>query len=459
MAAADGFDGTPEQYDAASADAPVPLPAPAPFPVEEADGPPAAALGDEGLRLSPELTEVLRAHLPEVSRRAVDAIIVGVPGYANDLSGKMGANIDNAVRLALGAFLDLASQPLSGDPATPLSPVVDAAYGLGRGEARSGRSMEALLAAYRVGARVSWRELSSAAVAGGIPAPMLARFAELVFAYIDELSAASMAGHAAQLAQLGRARQRSRELLASALLTGATQQQLLSAAESAAWDPPRTLTAVLLPRAQASGALTALDARTLSAADDIAELAADGLAVLLVPDAEGAGRRALLRALGNCDAVAGPAREWTRAAASYERARRVRQLTPPPETSDRKAPAPDRSTPVDSEDHLAELVLNADPEALHDLRSRTLAPLAALRPAAADRLHETLRAWLLHQGRREEIAAALCVHPQTVRYRMGQLRELYGDALGDPNRLLELTLTVGGRHHGPLPWHTTPPGD
>ena len=33
---------------------------------------------------------------------------------------------------------------------------------------------------------------------------------------------------------------------------------------------------------------------------------------------------------------------------------------------------------------------------------------------------ETLRAWLLHQGRREAVAGALFVHPQTVRYRLNR---------------------------------------
>lgn len=405
------------------------------------------------LQLGTELIAELRTHLGEVARNAVDAIIVGVPSYANALSGRMGDNINDAVRLALSGFLDLAAQPVEGDPAHPLSPVVASAYKLGRGEARSGRSMEALLAAYRVGARVSWRGMSAVAVAKGIPTPVLAEFAELVFAYIDELSAASMAGHAAELAEVGRARQRARELLASALLAGAPEERLWIAAEAAAWDPPRTLTAVLLPRAQAPGVLTALDPRTLATADDLPQVPADDLTVLLVPDVEGAGRRALLRALGSCDAVAGPARQWTLASSSYRRARRIRQLGPrvglaPPGTA-----GPGLGC-VDSEDHLSELVLNADPEALHDLRARNLEPLTTLRPAAADKLYETLRAWLLHQGRREDIAAALCVHPQTVRYRMGQLRELYGDALSDPERLLELTLTVGSRDPGALPWHT-----
>ena len=67
-----------------------------------------------------------------------------------------------------------------------------------------------------------------------------------------------------------------------------------------------------------------------------------------------------------------------------------------------------------------------------DLRERVLRPLADLRPSASEKLTETLRAWLLHQGRRDEIATALFVHPQTVRYRLGQLRDLYGERMDDP---------------------------
>ena len=77
-----------------------------------------------------------------------------------------------------------------------------------------------------------------------------------------------------------------------------------------------------------------------------------------------------------------------------------------------------------------------------DLRAAVLAPLADLRPSTAQRLSETLRSWLLHQGRRDAVAAELHVHPQTVRYRMGQLRELYGERLDDPRTVLELLLAL-----------------
>ena len=97
---------------------------------------------------------------------------------------------------------------------------------------------------------------------------------------------------------------------------------------------------------------------------------------------------------------------------------------------------------MDTEARLGELVLTADPGALADLRASALAPLDALRPAARARLEETLRAWLLHHGRREQVAADLHVHPQTVRYRMGQVREAFGDALDDPRVVLDLTIAL-----------------
>ena len=88
----------------------------------------------------------------------------------------MGDNIEAAVQMALAGFL-LASGSRDSDPSTPHGPTLEGAYALGRGEARSGRSMDALLAAYRVGARVAWREMADAATKAGVAASTMARFA------------------------------------------------------------------------------------------------------------------------------------------------------------------------------------------------------------------------------------------------------------------------------------------
>ncbi|MGH3449996.1 MAG: PucR family transcriptional regulator [Haloechinothrix sp.] len=374
---------------------------------------------------------VLRERLPLVAEEAVAAITVEVPSYEGALSGRMGANIRGAVETALGNFLDLVGGPREPSPGSSLGVRSEAAYELGRGEARNGRTMDALLAAYRVGARVSWRGLSTWAVEAGLHADLVAKFAELVFAYIDELSASSAAGHADELATSGRARERYLEQLSRNLLDGAPDDVLLAEAERADWPPPRTLTAVLLPSGQAHAILRRLDPRTLLLTEDVPGAAESG-AVLLVPDADGAERGRLLRLLHERKAVVGPARRWTQVRTSFARALRALEF----------APAGDGTGPTDTEQHLVELVLGADREAYADLRERALAPLSGLRPAAAQRLEDTLRSWLLHQGRRDDVAAELFVHAQTVRYRMGQLRELFGDDLNDPRRVLELTLAL-----------------
>jgi DNA-binding PucR family transcriptional regulator len=132
------------------------------------------------------------------------------------------------------------------------------------------------------------------------------------------------------------------------------------------------------------------------------------------------------------NAVVGPARPWMHVQASYRRVLQAREMLPSDADTD----------VLDTEVHLVELVLGANREAADDLRHAVLAPLSDLRPATADRLAETLRSWLLHQGQRDAVATELFVHAQTVRYRMTQLRELFGDRLTDPRGVLELTVAL-----------------
>jgi len=391
---------------------------------------------DEATQL--RLTEAV----PAAADEAVETIMVEVPGYTGALTGKMGQTIRRAVQLALANFLSMAARGDVSDPAVPIAKSTAAAYDLGRGEARSGRSMDALLAAYRIGARVSWREMSGAAVRSHLDSETLARFAELVFAYIDELSAASVAGHGDETATTGRVRERYLERLGALLLQGEDQAALEAAAGQAAWQPPESLTAVLLPQRHAAAVLSHLGPHTLHVSADLPGVEEDDLSVLLVPAGSGPDRVRLTRLLDQRQAVLGPARPWIHARLSYERAVHARQLH--------------RGADVlDTEDHLSELVLTADPQALADLKAAALRPLDDLKPGPRERLEETLRSWLLHHGRRDQVAADLHVHPQTVRYRMGQVREAFGDALDDPATVLDLTIALALE---PTPGSTTSSG-
>jgi hypothetical protein len=382
--------------------------------------------------LNDRVVAALQGVLPAVAEHTVAAVTVEVPSYADAFSGPMGQRIEGAVQMALGAFLRLAARSEGSDPGPSLSPALDGAYELGRGEARSGRSVDALLSAYRVGARVAWRELSESAVDGGLPPLMIARFAELVFAFIDELSAASVSGHADELASSDRARRRQLDRLAQHLLAGAPTETLQASADRADWHPPDTLTAVLLPSAQTRGLVSRFGQSTLQLGDDLPGIeASESVVVLLIPDVHGLNRSRLLREVRDRSAIVGPARIWTQAHSSYHRVLRAREL----------ALAGDTDT-IDTDTHLVDLVLGADREAAGDLRRLVLAPLDRLRPNTAERLAQTLRSWLLHQGQRDAVAADLFVHAQTVRYRMTQLRELFGERLNDPQAVLELVMAL-----------------
>src|SRR5216683_2302134 len=115
----------------------------------------------DGVELTPQVVEELRAALPAAAARTVEAVTAQVPEYSRAvIAADTARTIEASVELALGTFLRLATDGV-GDSAARLAPALEGAYALGRGEARAGRTMEALLAAYRAGARAAWQEVSS----------------------------------------------------------------------------------------------------------------------------------------------------------------------------------------------------------------------------------------------------------------------------------------------------------
>jgi DNA-binding PucR family transcriptional regulator len=97
---------------------------------------------------------------------------------------------------------------------------------------------------------------------------------------------------------------------------------------------------------------------------------------------------------------------------------------------------------VRADEHLLALLLAATPEVAEALSGRALAPLRSLPAGAATRAEETLRAWLDAHGDVTATAAALHVHPQTVRYRLAGLRETFNGALDEPAARLEIAVAL-----------------
>jgi hypothetical protein len=385
------------------------------------------------LELTPEVVAELRAGLPEAAALTVEAVTDQVPEYSRaSLGADTARTIEGAVELALGTFLGLATDDGVRDSAR-LAPALEGAYALGRGEAREGRTMEALLAAYRVGARVAWRRASAAGRAAGFDSETLSLLAEGMFAYIDELSARSALGFAEeQSAAAGVDARRRRALLALLVQTPPADPATIDdAAREAGWELPQALAALMWRDDSEQPVARRLPLGSLAAPLE------DGLICALVPDAGAPGRRGELEhALGRRPGAMGPVVPPSEAWQSARRARALHRLL-----SDGKIPEQLAS----AEDHLAALVVHGDSGLAQELATTRLEPLESRSPASRQRLLETLTAWLDHQGNVPQVAEALQVHPQTVRYRLGQLRELFGEALEDPDGRFELTLAVRAR--------------
>jgi hypothetical protein len=371
------------------------------------------------------LHELLRVVLPGVVDEVIAAVRSEIPEYARPLEGEFGKLISDGVRIALEQFVGL----LGHDQDVP-DPAM--AKALGRGEHGAGRALDALQSAYRVGARVAWREMARVGAAEGIAPTTMYQLAEAIFAYIDRWAAASVAGFTEAEAIDAGALQARRHALLEALASATPPErgELDRRTEEAGFAPPPRYVAALAVGVSDPAAL----ARQLPSGSIGAALGPVG--IVLIADPEGPGRPAQMRAvLRDRRAVLGPTVGWQDAGASLRRALLAWPL--------HVAGGLGEQTLARTDDHLVTLLLAASPRLTDALLARSLGALREMTPVARKRAVDTLRAWLDAHGDVSAAAQALHVHPQTVRYRLSGLREAFGDrALDDPAGRLELALAL-----------------
>jgi hypothetical protein len=368
--------------------------------------------------LDPSLAVALRPALDPLVDDVIAVVEATVPAYR----GMLERNVRPGVRQALLGFLELV---VAGDEAQV--PERDVYVAFGRGEYRAGRTLDALLSAYRAGAQVAWRGLAAAGDRAGLEPRSLYKLAEAIFAYIDEISAASAEGFALEQSRAAGEEGERRRRLVELLLREpqAPPSAIEAAAGDAGWRLPAELAALAFEGEKPGQSSARLPADVLTAR-------VDGIEWAIVPDPDGPGRRGQLeRAVDGERAVLGPTVASAQAPRSARRARIGMRI-----------PGLGGDGLVIADEHLLELMLEADEELAADLARHRLAPLDALPANARGRLIETLRAWLDAHGEARPAAERLHVHVQTVRYRLGQLRELYGDELDDPRARLELALAL-----------------
>ncbi len=371
------------------------------------------------------LRELLRPGLADVVEEVIAEVRAAVPEYHQPLEGEFGMLISQGVTVALEQFVGL----LGCDEDVP---DLATSESLGRAEHRAGRTLDALQSAYRVGARVAWRAMAQAGAAEGVEARTMYQLAEAIFAYIDRLAAASVAGFAEAEAMRTGALQARRHALLSLLASGTPpdRAEVDRRAEEAGVVPiPRRVAALAVGVSDPAHLARRMPSGSIGAA-------LDPVGVVLITDPEGPGLSGRVRAaLRHRRAVLGPTVAWDDAGTSVRRA----LLAWPVHV----AGGLGEEALARTDDHLITLLLAASPRRTAELVARRLGALRDRTPGARERAIATLRAWLDAHGDVSAAAEVLHGHPPTVRYRLSVLRETLGDvALDEPAARLELALAL-----------------
>jgi hypothetical protein len=388
------------------------------------------------------LTTVMRPELPGVAEEIIAEVRRGIPEYARPMEGPYGQALRMGVQQALTTFVDQVA-----DPSAPCDSRDEVCRRLGQYEALEGRSMDSLQAAYRIGAQVAWRRLMRLGQHHNLDSAVMSLLADAVFRYMDELAALSLAGYQEAQARSGEARQEWRRRLLRLILEQppVPRRAITSLAELAGWAMPESVTPVALRapgkagRAGAPDGCAPLDqvaGAPLLDSDVLGELSC-AQPHLLIPGQVTETRELMLKAAtAGRRAAIGLTVPLFAAADSLRWARQALALAESGIITD--APV------TRCEDHLVTLWLLSDSALADQVVKQQLGVLAQLTPRQQSRVTETLGPWLETRGTAAEIAAQLHVHPQTVRYRIRQFEQTFGDRLNDPDARfgLELALRV-----------------
>jgi hypothetical protein len=365
------------------------------------------------------------AELGAITGEILEAVGREIPDYTRPLEGAFGDAVRGGVEQAMAQFVAMVR-----DPDTSMRERGRRVYfALGRGEVATGRSIGALLAAYRLGAQIAWRHLAEASLEQGIDQRETNLLAEAIFAYIDELSAESAEGYAqAQAERAGEIDLRRSELidLLARGRIGSDPRALAAAAAGANWSVPEELAVLTWHSALGRAPVGRLPQNSIARGDE-------HVWVALIPEPRDPARRdQLTRAFERIPSGLGSAAPPHMAFASYAHSRAM--LTLGEETG---APGI-----VLADENRSVLISRSDLLLAEEISRQRLAALESETAASRLRLMRTLLAWLRNDGNVAAAADELHVHQQTLRYRLARLRELLGDQLDDAEARYELEFAL-----------------
>lgn len=375
-----------------------------------------------------------RAILLQMIDPIIDIVRAQVPAYAGPPGGRRHQLMTIAATSAVHAFLDTTSQR-----PTAQRKVDELFRRLGWGEAQEDTTSVNLDAAFAVGARAVWNHLADYAVAQGYSAEALRDVTNDLATYTNHLRAELEIGHALRVGRPPSDTDRARDHLLDYLRTttagrisplaplGVDPFRLAELASDAKWPLPTDVVALAVSfHGDSPSVPDEPDVLWTREGNRLYVLcpapAAEELASVF--ERSGADRRVVITGAVPA-AEAGTALLWATRALDLVQAG---VLAP--------------TSVVRCEEHLTQLWLHSEPSMRRQLCQRLLQPLLAEAPNSREILSETLLTWLETRDSAPAIAARLDVHPQTIRYRWRRINELFGDALREPEFIIQLMLVL-----------------
>ncbi len=376
-------------------------------------------------RLPPQLAAVMAPHVGRIQAEILELIDAERAWTERMTSPKVRADLVAATGSVVSRFVAL----IGTEASTFTEPDRARFRELGAGEAREGRGLEDLLAAYRVGTRVLYTEVAEAL--SGLDSSPAAQVAlgESVFALVDALQAESAEGYADEVSTHAGERDRRLRRLLEALLTG-DEDEVRGVASQVGWTVPASVAVVVAPMEVISEVRSGVHPGFV--------VERDGVAVAVLAAEKGVDEA--VERLARLIRAVRPEAPGLRVGPTVPLPQARRSLVTAHLLAERA-----ECEPLWVADWLPELLIRGAPEVATTLSESVLAPLDALKQPQRDRLATTLSAWLQQWGQRSTIAAQLGIHPQTVAYRVNQLRDVFGDDLDDPRWRLSAELALLGR--------------
>lgn len=377
-------------------------------------------------RLAPQRAlEQFRSELPWLVAQIASAIQAEVPAYAGGIGGERRFKIETALRFGLREFAEYSAGKARLDIG-----VASCFKHLGWSEGFDGQTTEALRGAFNVAAREVWAALHRITLDQGLTVLVLGRLGDALFGMSAKLWVQVEDGYRVGQTNFDDSRDQCQAKLARCLLGDESVGDLETLADNASWQlPPSSLVVC----AEAPERVSDLESELSQAGAFVFVDEALAVAVCDV-SAKAEVLDCFVGLISDVPVTISPPAQPSQLVDAVKLALRAHLLI-----YSHVIPC---TQIVDCSQHKIVLWLQSEPLLRDLIVDEMLTPFDGLTSRRRTVLATTMVAWLEHGRTAPAVAKQLGVHPQTVRYRLQQLKVLMGHRLDDPEAAFQTLMAL-----------------